>query len=297
MGAKGYNLTTTVSNFNISYDDLGEGNVPIIFLHGYPFDKSMWQPQLEFLQVSNRVIAVDLRGFGTSKDEETSLSIGIFADDLIKFMNALDIDKAIICGLSMGGYIALNAVNRFPSRFEALILCNTQCSADTKEAKEKRYKTIDDISKNGVIPFNEGFVKSVFYAGSLLNKKEIVESLRTVVFSNSKHIITMGLRVLADRSESCSTLSEINIPTLIICGREDALIPVAKAESLHATIKNSSLKIINHAGHVSNLEQPQEFNKHLCDFIVSIGGGDCRDIQRIKADERRNNRSTAVWDL
>jgi len=296
MRTKGYNLSTCINNFTISYDDLGEGTVPVIFLHGYPFDKTMWRPQIDFLQASNRVIAVDLRGFGGSKDEETSLSIGLFADDLIKFMNALSIDKAMICGLSMGGYIALNAVVRFPSRFEALILCDTQCSADTKEAKEKRYKSIDEINANGTAAFNEAFVKSVFYAGSLLNKKEIVESLRAVVFSNSQHIITTGLRVLADRAEICSSLHEIKIPTLIICGREDALIPLAKAEYMHDTIKDSILKVINHAGHVSNLEQAHEFNKHLCEFITTINGTDC--IERNKARENRKDmRSTAVWDL
>lgn len=295
MRTTGYNLTTCINNFHISYDDLGEGTVPVIFLHGYPFDKSMWRPQIDFLQTSNRVIAVDIRGFGGSKDEETSLSIGLFADDLIKFMNALHIDKAMICGLSMGGYIALNAVHRFSSRFEALILCDTQCSADTKEGKEKRYKTIDEINANGVTAFNTSFVKSIFYAGSLMNKKEVVEATRAVVFSNSQYIITMGLRTLADRSETCSTLNEINIPTLIICGREDALTPLAKSEYMHANIQDSILKVINHAGHVSNLEQTQEFNKHLCEFVTSINGSEC--IERKKSnDNRRNVKSIAVWD-
>lgn len=296
MRTKGYNLTTSINNFNISYDDLGEGAIPVIFLHGYPFDKTMWRPQVDFLQASNRVIAIDLRGFGGSKDEETALSIGLFADDLIKFMNALSIDKAMICGLSMGGYIALNAVQRFPSRFQALILCDTQCSADTKEAKEKRYKSIDDINANGTTDFNEAFIKSIFYAGSLMNKKEIVEALRTVVFSNSKHIITMGLRALADRAETCSTLHDIKIPTLIMCGREDALIPLSKAEYMHATIQDSVLKVINHAGHVSNLEQAHEFNKNLCEFITTINGTDCLE-QKKASENRRDIRSTAVWDL
>jgi len=297
MRTKGYNLTICINNFQISYDDLGEDTTPIIFLHGFPFDKTMWRSQIEFLQSSNRVIAVDLRGFGASKDEDTSLSIGLFSDDLIKFMNALGIDKAILCGISMGGYIALNAIQRFSNRFSALVLCDTQCSADSNEAKEKRYKSIDEINANGVFAFNENFVKSIFYAGSLLNKKEIVEALRNVIYSNSPHIMTTGLRALADRAETCFKLSEINVPTLIICGREDALIPLAKAEYMHATIINSVLKIINHAGHVCNLEQSQEFNKHVCDFMFSIGEGKCVDSEKAESDKRRNNRSTAVWDL
>ncbi|WP_018343750.1 alpha/beta fold hydrolase [Cytophaga aurantiaca] len=293
MRTKGYNQNITVNNFNISYDDLGEGATPVIFLHGFPFNKTMWQSQLFSLQTITRVIALDIRGFGASKDEDTSLSIGLFADDLIKFMNALCIDKAIICGLSMGGYIALNAVQRFSSRFSGLILCNTQCSADTKEGKEKRYKAIEDIDANGVTPFNEQFVNSIFYKGSFLNKKETVEAVRGMIFSNSKKSIQMGLSALADRSEACSSLQAVNIPTLIICGREDAVIPMKQSEYMHSVIKGSTLRIINHAGHVSNLEHPLEFNKHLFDFISAMNTDDHLNVNKYE----RNTKSTVVWDI
>lgn len=295
MKSKGYNLVAHVENLTISYDDLGEGNTPIIFLHGFPFNKTTWNSQLEYLQKVTRVIAIDLRGFGESKDEKTSLSIGLFADDLIRFMNALNIDKAIVCGLSMGGYIALNVVQRFPSRFVGLILCDTQCIADTKEGKEKRYKAIDEINANGVTSFNEKFIESVFYKGSLINKTKTVESLRNVVFSNSPHIITAGIKALADRSEVCSILNSINIPTLIICGREDTVTPLKQSEYMHSIIKGSVLRIINHAGHVSNLEQPIEFNKHIFDFINSMFDTDFNNNQTNLITE--NPKHTAIWDL
>ncbi|MCR9013610.1 alpha/beta fold hydrolase [Aquiflexum gelatinilyticum] len=118
----GSDLTISVSNFHMSYDEMGEGIIPVIFLHGFPFDKTMWAEQLEFLKSSYRVIAVDIRGFGQSVDEESELSIEMFADDLIALMDALYIEKAVVCGLSMGGFITLNAHQRFPERFEALIL-------------------------------------------------------------------------------------------------------------------------------------------------------------------------------
>src|SRR5690606_29586281 len=155
---KGYNLTIPINDFQLSYDDVGEGRVPVIFLHGFPFDKTMWQEQLDYLKSSYRLIACDIRGFGKSADEDSPLSMDQFSDDLIALMDKLSIDKAIICGLSMGGYIALNVLNRFPDRFEALILCDTQCNADTVEAKEKRYKAIDKIENDGVSKFNEGFI-------------------------------------------------------------------------------------------------------------------------------------------
>lgn len=267
---KGYNLAINVNNFNLSYDDVGEGSLPIIFLHGYPFDKTMWKGQLDFLKSSYRVIACDIRGFGKSTDEESTLSIDLFGNDLIQFMDNLNIDKAIVCGLSMGGYIALNVMERFPSHFEALILCDTQCIADTTEGKEKRYKIIEEIEADGVTDFNEGFIKNVFHKDSITNKTELVEQLRSVVFSNSKNIITKGFTALAEHSETCSTLSEIGIPTLIICGREDQVTPLAQSEFMNKHIKKSILHIIDNAGHVSNLEQPKEFNKYLSEFLTDL---------------------------
>lgn len=275
--SKGYHLTIPVNHFSLSYDDLGEGDVPVIFLHGFPFDKTMWQGQLGFLKTDYRVIACDIRGFGNSADEVTSLRIDLFSEDLIAFMNTLHIKKAIICGLSMGGFIALNAIQRFPDRFEALILCDTQCIADTAEAKAKRYAVIEDIAENWVTDFNEGFIKKVFHLDSISHKKELVESLRKVVFANSPHIISMGLTALAERAETCSALNSITVPTLIICGREDAVTPLAQSESMHAAIKGSVLQVIDDAGHVSNLEQPQLFNKYLLDFLTALSGGDAKE--------------------
>lgn len=267
---KGFNLTIPVNNFYLSYDDLGEGNVPIIFLHGYPFNKTMWQGQLDFLKSSNRVIACDIRGFGKSTDEESSLSIDLFADDLIAFMDKLNIEKAIVCGLSMGGFVTLNAQQRFPNRFEALILADTQCIADTAEVKEKRYTTISEIEVEGVTNFNEGFIKKVFHKDSITNKKELVEELTSVVFANSENIIKKGLVALAERSETCSSLDKISIPTLIICGRADEVTPLTESKSMKASIPGASLQIIENAGHVSNLEQPNEFNKHLLNFLTTL---------------------------
>lgn len=267
---QGYDLTINVNDFNLSYDDVGEGLVPIVFLHGFPFDKTMWQEQMDYLKTSRRVIACDIRGFGKSTDEESHLSMDLFANDLILFIDKLGLEKVIICGLSMGGFIALNAMKRFPSRFEALMLCDTQCIADSYEVKVKRYKTIEDIKEYGVSNFNEGFIKKVFHEDSITNKPELVEQLRSVVFSNSQHIICQGLLALAERSESCSFLDEITIPTLIICGREDVVTPLEESKYMNKNIKDSVLHVINNAGHVSNLEEPAKFNKLLRDFLMDF---------------------------
>ncbi len=275
---KEYNLTAPVNSFNLSYNDVGEGSIPVIFLHGFPFDKTMWDAQLDFLKSSFRLIACDIRGFGKSTDEESALSIDLFGDDLILFMDKLNIDKAIVCGLSMGGFIALNAIKRFPGRFEAAILCDTQCIADTFEAKDKRYRIIDEIEADGVNKFIEGFIKKVFHKNSITNKRELVGKLRSVVFSNSPQIICQGLVALANRSETCTKLSEMNIPVLIICGREDEVTPLAQSEFMHKNINGSILHVIDNAGHVSNLEQPHAFNKHLQDFLTGLSAVDAESL-------------------
>jgi len=267
---KGYDLNININNFNLSYDDVGEGNVPVIFLHGFPFDRMMWRSQLDFFKSAYRLIAFDIRGFGKSNDGKGEFSIDLFGDDLVAFMDRMDIPKAIVCGLSMGGYIALNVQQRFPERIEALILADTQCIADTAEAKEKRYKAIEEIEAQGDAQFKEGFIKNVFAPNSLAGKKEVVEQLKMVVNATPQDSIIKGMKALAERRETCLGLNKITIPTLIICGKEDQLTPLAQSEMMHMDINGSTLKVINDAGHVSNLEQPEVFNKYLQDFFSTL---------------------------
>lgn len=269
---RGYNLTIPINNFQLSYDDIGEGKTPMILLHGYPFDKSMWQPQVDFFKNSYRLISCDIRGFGKSTDEVSSLSIEMFTDDLIEFMDKLKIDKAIIWGLSMGGFIALNMIKRYPKRFKALILCDTQCIPDTPEVKKKRYDTINQISREGVADFNEEFIKKIFSKDAFDNKKELVKNIHHVIYANSQNSIIMGQVALAERSETCSALDKINVPTLILCGSEDDVTPLEQSELMNSSIKDSVLHVIHNAGHVSNLEQPDEFNNYVLDFLKSRGG-------------------------
>lgn len=267
---RGYNLTLNVNSVRLCYDDVGEGSIPVIFLHGFPFDKSMWYSQVESLKSSHRVIAYDIRGFGKSMDHGTNLSIDQFSEDLIRFMDLLSIDKAVVCGLSMGGYVAMNAQKRAPGRFEALVLCDTQCVADTAEGKKKRYQSIDEINADGMKNFAEGFIQSAFCKASFSNKKEALNQLKEVIYSTSPRMITQGLKALAERKETCSTLCNVSIPTLIICGKEDEMTPVIQSEYMKQNIDGSLLCVIENAGHVSNVEQPEEFNKRLSDFLATL---------------------------
>ena len=194
--------SVTLHGINISYEEAGKGEIPVIFIHGFPFDKSTWQPQIESLKKNYRVIAYDIRGFGGSDLGEETISIDLFASDLIQFMDALNIKKAIVCGLSMGGYIVMNAVSRFPERFEAIILSDTQCIADSEENKEKRYKTIDQINKEGLEKFAGSFVQNVFCKETLENKKELVDEVKHLILKTSPETITGTLKALAERRET-----------------------------------------------------------------------------------------------
>lgn len=270
MLKQGTDINIKIDDITINYNDLGEGKLPIIFIHGFPFDKSSWQPQLDYLQQYDRIITYDLRGYGKSTLNQEKISITLLADDLIKFMDALQIQKAIVCGLSMGGYILLNALNRYPKRFAAIILSDTQCIADTPEAKEKRYKNIELLESGGLSEFTENMIKNLFYTESFTTKKETVASLKKVMLSTSADVIAETLRALANREEMCYTLENIIIPTLIITGREDKAVPPQQSTFMHQQIPRSILNIIDKAGHLPNLEKPEEFNRLVKDFALSM---------------------------
>lgn len=270
MNRKGSDLKIEANGITISYDDFGHSAIPVILIHGFPFNKSSWQPQIDFLQMTKRVIAYDIRGFGSSSANDDEVSMDVFADDLIKLMDALKIEKSIVCGLSMGGYIVLNAVNRFPDRFEAIVLCDTQSISDTSEIKEKRTATIKQIESDGLFDFTENFVGSVLSKTSLSSKKQLVNELKSTILSTPVKTITSTLISLAERKEMREHIKNISVPTLVLCGIEDMVTPVDQSSFMIKQIPNSTLHSINGAGHLSNLEQPEIFNKHLGDFVFKI---------------------------
>src|SRR6185436_11389438 len=150
LRVSGYDLRIGYDDISVCYNDLGDSDIPIIFIHGFPFDKSMWDPQINLLKNSYRTIAYDIRGFGQTSSKNRKVSFRLFTEDLIGFMDALEIEKAIVCGLSMGGYIVLNAIHQHEDRFKALILCDTQCNADSETAKEIRFNSIRTIMGGGM---------------------------------------------------------------------------------------------------------------------------------------------------
>lgn len=259
-----------INNISISYTDSGPRNgAVIILIHGFPLNKSMWDKQVLLLQENYRVIAYDVRGHGKSNTGINIFSIALFVQDLIGLMNTLAIKKATLCGLSMGGYIALNAIENYPDRFEGLILCDTNCLEDTPIKKENRTKTIDKIKEQGIEQFAKDSTEKFFTQGSFASRKEEILAVRKMIRGTSEESLTLTMNALANREETCSKLSKIKVPVLIMVGKEDKITPLSDSEWMQKKIINSFLKIIENAGHLSNLENPKDFNNHLS-AIVSL---------------------------
>ena len=163
MHRSGNNTSVSINNLTVSYTDHGPEDAPVIILiHGFPFNKSMWDIQVEALKENYRVIAYDIRGHGNSDPGVDDFFIEVFVMDLLRLMEKLRIEKSILCGLSLGGYIALNAILKYPDRFDGLILNDTQCIADTPEIKENRCAAIIRIKEKGVEKYADEIIKNLF---------------------------------------------------------------------------------------------------------------------------------------
>ena len=267
----GNNIRIAINKLAVSYNDYGPENAPvIIFIHGFPFNKSMWDDQMDVLKDNYRVIAYDIRGHGNSDPGIDDFSIELFVNDLFRLMEKLEIEKSILCGLSLGGYIALNAVLKDPDRFDGLILNDTQCIADTLEIKENRCTAIIRIMKNGVEQYADEIIKNLFASETFTKKNNVVAAVKEMIIGTPKQSLCNTLHALAERKDTCNQLPEINIPVLIMVGKEDKITPIAAAQEMHEKIHGSILKVIQHAGHIINLENPIAFGKRLVKFLELV---------------------------
>lgn len=270
MRDKGKNLKLTIKHHVVNYNDEGPDEAPvIIFIHGFPLNKSMWDLQVEALKDDYRVITYDVRGHGGSAGNG-NFSMDVFGNDLIDLMDRLEVGTATLCGFSMGGYIALNAIGKYPHSFNALVLADTQCKADTPEGRERRMEAIESIRKNGIEQYADESVKNLFAPESVNAKPAEVAAVKKMITDTAENSLGNTLRALSERKEMCNKLPRINVPVLIMVGKEDKITPLADARLMHEKIQDASLVVIDHAGHVANIEHPDEFNKHLKKFMHRI---------------------------
>lgn len=260
--------TTQTSPLHVEIKGSG---TPVLLIHGFPFTSRMWKPQLEGLAQAGHILAPDLPGFGASPAAEPPFGVDQLAQACITALNTQGITgPAVIGGLSMGGYIALAIARLFPERVRGLMLLSTRAGADSAEAKANRDKAIATAQEKGPAPAGEGMFPKLLAPANYEAQPETATELKTIMAGATTAGVVMALSAMRDRPDSTPLLSQINVPTLIIHGEDDQVIPKSEAEAMAAAIPNSQLHIIAHAGHVPNLEQATEFNKIVASYLTSI---------------------------
>ena len=255
-----------INNLKFVYTDTGVGR-PIVLIHGYPFNRALWTEQLPALSNAHRIIAPDLRGFGDSDASPDTSTMNQLAADVAALMDHLEIPRATIGGLSMGGYVALAFYKQFRSRVRALVLADTRAQADTAEGKQTRAQQAEKALSEGMAGIADTMLPKLLTPETVSKRPEIVKFIRDMMLQTKPEGAAAALRGMAEREDQTAMLPKITVPTLVLVGAEDAITPVADSEKMHHAIDNSRLVILDHAGHVSNLERTQQFNDELLHFL------------------------------
>ncbi|MFC2133422.1 alpha/beta fold hydrolase [Bacteroidota bacterium] len=244
----------------------------VIFVHGFPYDHTMWHNQIEALRDDYFCVSYDLRGLGKSKPGDGQYTMEMHVDDLFAVMKGLRLRKPVVCALSMGGYIALRAVERDQSKFKGLILCDTKSEADTNAGRLARAAAIRQINEKGVEKFVVPFVKNCFSDITLKEKKrkEVYTATLEKALKSKATGLKGALLAMAGRTDTTDFLSEIIIPTLLIVGQLDNLTPPNVMRAMHEKIPNSDFGIAPRAGHMAPLENPGFVNDMIKGFVGQI---------------------------
>ena len=266
-------MLVDVNGIRLAYSDTGEGSPVVLLVHGFPLNRSMWDPQRGALRSAGaRVIAPDLRGFGASESGPAGpLTMDQHADDMVGLLDALEVREPVVyVGLSMGGYVGFALWRRHPARVRALVLADTRASADTPAGRTDRQRiALMAEELESPQPAMDAMLPRLFSphlrAGSLPE-----QLVRGMMGSSSARAVADGERGLADRPDSFPTLSTIDVPTLVIVGEHDVLTPPDESRLIAQGIPGARLVSIDQAGHMSNLENPEAFNEALIGFLREL---------------------------
>lgn len=262
--------SATVRGIHTAYIDVGTGPV-VMLLHGFPFDKSMWSDQFEALTTAGfRAVAPDLRGLGETELSGEISTMDDMARDAVALLDHLHIEDAIVCGLSMGGYVAFDFVHQFPSRVRALVLAGTRAPADNEQEKAGREQQVQTMLRAGMVPISIASLPKLLAERTRGDKPDVVKRARTMITRSDPKGAAAAQRGMAQRRDYTGDLAHLKSRTLIIVGREDPIRPVADAEFMHERIPNSQLEIIEDAAHMTNMEQPEVFNDALIRFLNEL---------------------------
>ena len=253
----------------MAYDDAG-GGTPVVLLHGFPFDRSMWDEQARALGATCRVVAPDLRGQGETTLGDAEATMEEMAADVAALLDELNVARAVVGGLSMGGYVALAFYRAFRARVLALVLADTRPQADTEEARRTREETARRALQEGMGPIADTMLPKLLSGETRARRPDVVERVRAMVLAAQPEGAAAALRGMALRRDQTDLLPEVDVPTLIVVGRDDAVTPPADAGAMRDKIRGSRLVVIEGAGHLSNVERPEEFNLALGDFLRGL---------------------------
>jgi len=251
----------------LAYEERGSGPV-LLFIHGFPFDRTMWIAQLAGLAKIRTAVAVDLRGHGLS-DVMTGgdFSMDLFADDVAKTLDAIGAEKADIAGLSMGGYVLFSFWRRHPERARSLIFIDTKAEADADEAKAGREKTAETAASQGMQPIYETLASKVVGSSPSV---EVQDKLKEMMLGTAPEVAAADALAMRDRADSTADVPNITVPVLWLHGEEDALMPIEGARSSAAKVPGAKFVSIPKGGHVSPMENPEAVDAAIQEFLKSL---------------------------
>ncbi len=258
-----------VNNDDLGYDDHGIGQ-PVIFLHAFPLNRTMWEGQMTALlnEQQFRLVALDWRGFGESELNTDVSTMEMFADDLAALMDALGMDSAILCGLSMGGYAAFAFLRKHPQRVKALVLADTRPGADSEESKANRETLAQLVETQGTEAVANLQVPRLLSDYTRQQHPEVEIRVRRMIDAATPAGIAAAARGMAQRHDSSDILPRIACPTLVVVGEQDILTPPEIAQEYASSIPGAQVAVIPNVGHLSNLEQPEAFFDVLQNFLL-----------------------------
>jgi pimeloyl-ACP methyl ester carboxylesterase len=251
----------------VCYDDKGSGPA-VVLIHGFPLSRQMWQPQVGALQQAGyRVITPDLPGFGASAALTGPASMSGYADEVIALLDHLRVEIAVVGGMSMGGYVLLDLVERYPQRLAAALYLLTRAAADDTAGKARRSELAETVRRGRLESVPEAFEQLLFAPATLRRRPELIDAVRSWMAEASAEGVVGALLAMRDRKDYVDLLPSFHVPALVVGAAEDLAIPPAHAELLAAKLPAAELHIIPEAGHMANLEQPGAFNRILLDFL------------------------------
>jgi 3-oxoadipate enol-lactonase len=255
-----------VAGRRLRYLQAGSG-WPLILLHAFPLSADLWRPQLERATEGWRFLAPDLRGFGRGSPPPASMSIDDMAADVVGFMDALEIDEAVIGGLSMGGYVTMSLYRLAPERFTGMVLANTKATADTPDGRASRDAMAALVRREGPSAVADQMLPKLLGHTSRSARPYLESLVRRLIEGNTAEGIEAAIHAIKDRPDSMSTLEHSAVPALVITGEEDAIIPLTESETMHLAMPRSQLVVLPAAGHLSSLEVADDFSEALGNFL------------------------------